>query len=135
LDDRLRRDFAHAFQEAANDTLRIKLKQALQQTGHREIIIAGGVGANQLLRKRIAELASDLHVKAYFPSLELCTDNGAMIAYAGYLRLKAGFSEGLDYAVYPRWSLETLPPLQLPSNEMVPHSNVSTDYSRSAKLS
>ena len=75
------------------------------------MIIAGGVGANKLLRHRIAELAKQMKIKAYFPSLELCTDNGAMIAYAGYLRLKAGYSEELNYAVYPRWSLESLEPI------------------------
>ncbi len=111
LDDQVRSDLAYAFQDAAIDALVVKLKRALKQTGYSDVIIAGGVGANKLLRHRIAELAQQLQVKAYFPSLELCTDNGAMIAYAGYLRLKAGFSEELNYAVYPRWSLESLEPI------------------------
>ncbi len=111
LDDQVRSDLAYAFQDAAIDALVVKLKCALKQTGYSEVIIAGGVGANKLLRHRIAELAKQLQVKAYFPSLELCTDNGAMIAYTGYLRLKAGFSEELNYAVYPRWSLESLEPI------------------------
>ncbi len=112
LNDQVRSDLAYAFQDAAIDALVVKLKRALKQTGYSEVIIAGGVGANKLLRHRIAELAKQLQVQAYFPSLELCTDNGAMIAYAGYLRLKAGFSEDLNYAVYPRWSLESLESIQ-----------------------
>lgn len=117
LDDQTRSDFAYAFQEAAVEALLAKLKLALEKTGYSEVIIAGGVGANKLLRQRIAQLASDLQVRVYFPSLELCTDNGAMIAYAGYLRLISGHRENLDYAVYPRWSLENLEPMAPASNE------------------
>ncbi len=112
LNSQLRSDLAHAFQDAAVDCLMIKLRQALRQTGYCAVIIAGGVGANRLLRHRIAEMARELQVRVYFPSLELCTDNGAMIAYAGYLRLKAGYQESLDYEVHPRWSLESLQPFQ-----------------------
>ena len=109
LDEKTRADFAYAFQDAAIDALVVKLKRALKQTGYSEIIIAGGVGANKLLRERIDGLAKTLGVRAYFPSLELCTDNGAMIAYAGYLRLVSGYEENLDFSVFPRWSLESLP--------------------------
>ena len=112
LDDQCRSDFAHAFQDAAIDALMGKLKRAIQQTGYRELIVAGGVGANKLLRQRVAELAAKFQLKAYFPSLELCTDNGAMIAYAGYLRLMSGFQTELDFSVYPRWSLEDLQVMQ-----------------------
>lgn len=111
VDDQTRYDFAYAFQDAAIDALVVKLKQALKKTGYSEVIIAGGVGANKLLRQRVAKLSKDLQVRAYFPSLELCADNGAMIAYTGYLRLMAGYQENLDYAVYPRWSLESLEPM------------------------
>ncbi len=111
LNDRLRSDLAYAFQDAAIDCLLIKLKQALEQTGYSKVIVAGGVGANRLLRQRITELTDQLQLKVYFPSLELCTDNGAMIAYAGHLRLLAGHQENLGYEVYPRWSLESLQPL------------------------
>ncbi len=111
LDDQLRSDFAHAFQDAAIGALIVKIKRAFKQTGYSALIVAGGVGANKLLRQRIADLEEQLQVRSYFPSLELCTDNGAMIAYAGYLRLMAGYREELNYAVYPRWSLESLPPL------------------------
>lgn len=116
LDKQTRSDFACAFQEAAVDALTVKLKQALKQTGYSEVIIAGGVGANKLLRQRIAEIAKDLQVRVCFPSFELCTDNGAMIAYAGYLRLVSGQRESLDYAVHPRWSLESLDPMVHASN-------------------
>ncbi len=111
LDDQTRADFAYAFQEAAINALVVKVKRALKQTGYTEMIIAGGVGANKFLRKKVAQLAKEQQVKAYFPSMELCTDNGAMIAYAGYLRLQAGFQESLSYSVYPRWSLESLEPM------------------------
>ncbi len=109
IDQQTRCDLAYAFQQAAVGTLVAKCQQALLKTGFKSLIVAGGVGANQFLRRQIRALADDMGVEVYFPSFELCTDNGAMIAYAGYLRLKAGQHQGLDYQVYPRWSLEQLP--------------------------
>ena len=114
LDKQIQSDLAHAFQDAAIDALMIKLEKAFVKTGYSELIIAGGVGANKLLRRRVAELCVSFGAKAYFPSLQLCTDNGAMIAYAGYLRLQSGDREELGFSVRPRWSLEDLPSMHLP---------------------
>ncbi len=104
-----RADIACAFQEAAVDTLAIKCKRALKQTGLKRLVVAGGVSANKGLQKRLTMLAGDLRAEVFYPRPEFCTDNGAMIAYAGYLRLKAGQHEELAFSATPRWPLETLP--------------------------
>ena len=113
IDEKTRCDLAFAFQEAAVGALISKSRLALEYTGYRSLVVAGGVSANQLLRKQIQELVHSLNGEAYFPSLQLCTDNGAMIAYAGFLRLRTGYQESLSYDVRPRWSLDSLPPIQL----------------------
>ena len=101
-------DIAAAFQEAVVDTLVIKCRRALKQTGRKTLVIAGGVSANKLLRQRLeARLAED-GCSVYYPRQEFCTDNGAMIAYAGCLRLQAGQRAGLDIDVRPRWPLTEL---------------------------
>ncbi len=102
-------DIACAFQEAAVDTLVIKARRALEQGGLHRLVVAGGVGANRLLRERLGRMAKELGVEVYFPRPEFCTDNGAMIAYAGWLRLRAGAAQDLAIEVYPRWALDTLP--------------------------
>ena len=101
-------DIAHAFQEAAVDTLVMKCARALEQTGHTRLIIAGGVGANNLLRTRLQAFGAQHKLGVYYPRPEFCTDNGAMIAYAGCVRLDAGQTEGLAFAARPRWSLTEL---------------------------
>ena len=101
-----RADIARAFEEAVVDTLAIKCRRALDATDLRRLVVSGGVGANQRLRLRLA----GLNATVYFPRRELCTDNGAMIAYVGCLRLSAGFSDGLEFVARPRWSLDTLNP-------------------------
>ncbi len=107
-----RANIAFAFQEAVVDTLLIKCKRALQQTGYQRVVIAGGVSANRFLREKFETHigASGEHV--FYPSLAFCTDNGAMIAYAGMQRLKAGQFDSLDTKVQPRWPLDTLPALK-----------------------
>lgn len=97
-------DIAHAFEEAVVETLLIKCKRALEQTGRKTLVIAGGVGANRRLRQRL----KDLKAAVYFPRLEFCTDNGAMIAYAGALRLQAGAAEPPVIQPRPRWPLTEL---------------------------
>jgi N6-L-threonylcarbamoyladenine synthase len=97
-------NIAHAFQEAVVDTLFIKCRRALEQVNSKRLVIAGGVGANQRLREKLQQLDADV----YFPRMEFCTDNGAMIAYAGAIRLQAGQSEEAVIHPRPRWSLEEL---------------------------
>jgi N6-L-threonylcarbamoyladenine synthase len=90
LDDQARADVARGFQEAVVDTLAEKCRRALRITGHRRLVVAGGVGANQRLRERLAGIAGDCGAELYFPQAQFCTDNGAMIALAGCMRLQAG---------------------------------------------
>jgi N6-L-threonylcarbamoyladenine synthase len=106
--DRERADIARAFEDAVVDTMVIKCRRALEQTGLSTLVIAGGVGANVRLRERLAELMSTRGGRVCYPRPEFCTDNGAMIAYAGYRRLQAGQHEGLSIKAIPRWSLEDL---------------------------
>ena len=105
-------DIAYAFQDAAVDTLAIKTERALAHTGYTRLVVAGGVGANQLLRQRLADMTAARGARAYYPRPEFCTDNGAMIAYAGYQRLHAGQHQGLAFGARPRWSLAELGPLE-----------------------
>lgn len=107
-DQRLRADVACAFQQAAVETLAIKCRRALQQTGLSNLVVAGGVGANGYLRQRLQGLEDDLSVRVYYPRMEFCTDNGAMIAYAGCLRLLAGQHEGPVFNVRARWPIDEL---------------------------
>jgi N6-L-threonylcarbamoyladenine synthase len=92
------------------ETLFTKCRRALQQTGLTRLIAAGGVCANQALRRRLRELASE-GVQVHYPRHEFCTDNGAMIAYAGCLRLEAGQHDSPGFGVRSRWPLEELPRL------------------------
>jgi len=97
-------NIAHAFQEAVVDTLFIKCRRAIKAVGVKRLIVAGGVGANKRLREKLNELDADV----FFPRLQFCTDNGAMIAYAGAIRLQAGEREEAIIQPKPRWSLEEL---------------------------
>ncbi len=110
-DDQTRADIAHAFQTAVVDTLAIKCKRALQETGLKRLVIAGGVSANKQLRAELAAVMKKLGGEVFYPRPEFCTDNGAMIAFAGLQRLKAGHTTGLEIVVQPRWNLETLAPV------------------------
>lgn len=108
LDAQTKADIARAFQDAVVDTLVIKCQRALKTTGLKSLVIAGGVGANSALRAALKELCRRLTVSLFFPRTEFCTDNGAMIAYAGCQRLLRGECEELSVEVLPRWSLEDL---------------------------
>lgn len=110
LDEQLRADLAAATEAAIVDVLAAKARRALQQTGLKRLVVAGGVGANRLLRERLDQAMGALGGRVYFPPLSLCTDNGAMIAFAAAMRIQAGL-ETLDasaasFTVHPRWNLE-----------------------------
>lgn len=102
--DQDKADIALAFEEAVVETLFIKCRRALEQVGRKCLVVAGGVGANRRLRARL----TTLDAQVYFPRLAFCTDNGAMIAYAGALRLQAGASEAAVINARPRWPLTEL---------------------------
>jgi N6-L-threonylcarbamoyladenine synthase len=104
-----RADIARAFEEAIVDTLAIKCRRALEASGARRLVIAGGVGANKRLREQLADAAAKDGFRVYFPRMAFCTDNGAMIALAGAIRLAAGQHQDATIEVHPRWSLESLP--------------------------
>ena len=106
-----RADIAWAFQDAVSETLAIKCRRALEQTGLSRLVVAGGVSANRAIRARLEQLAKDLHAQVFYPRPEFCTDNGAMIAYAGYHRYCAGQYADLAIDVKPRWPLADLQPL------------------------
>ncbi len=107
-DDRSRRDLAASFQAAVVETLVEKCRRAWTQTGFSTLVVAGGVGANRRLRADLRELASRDGVQVHYPRPEFCTDNGAMIAVAGALRLAGGESSGPAISVRPRWPLAEL---------------------------
>ena len=105
LDDAIRADVARGFQEAVVETLAEKCRRALEATGHRRLVIAGGVGANRRLRERLAEVVRGFGAELRFPRTEFCTDNGAMIALAGCMRLMAGMHHGLAVNAQANWEL------------------------------
>ena len=108
LDEQTRADIARAFQEAVVATIAIKCRRALEQTGLRSLIIAGGVSANIFLREELETSLEKITGQLFYAQLKFCTDNGAMIAYAGCQRLQAGQHQGLAINVFPRWSIESL---------------------------
>jgi N6-L-threonylcarbamoyladenine synthase len=101
-------DIARSFEDAVVDTLAIKCERALRATGARTLVVAGGVGANIRLRARLETMAKKLGGRVCFPRAEFCTDNGAMIAFAGALRLAAGQHQNAEIAVFPRWDMAEL---------------------------
>lgn len=106
--DDIRASIARDFEEAIVETLVIKCRRALAATGARRLVVAGGVGANRRLRAQLADAARADRFDVYFPRLEFCTDNGAMIALAGSIRLHAGQFNNEEIRVFPRWDLESL---------------------------
>ena len=105
-----RADIARAFEDAVVDTMVIKCRRALEQTRLPTLIISGGVGANRRLRAALRALGDTLGVAVHYPSIELCTDNGAMIAYAGFRRALDAKPESTAFGVQARWPLGTLMP-------------------------
>lgn len=108
--EQTRADIARAFEDAVVDTLVVKCMRALEQTGDHRLVIAGGVSANETLRGRISAMGQEGGVEVFYPRPEYCTDNAAMIAYAGWCRLRVGEQEGLRFGVRPRWALTELKP-------------------------
>jgi len=111
LDDQARADLAHGFEAAIVDTLVGKALRALEATGHAALVVAGGVGANRRLRDDLAAAAGKRGAHVYYPRPGFCTDNAAMIAYAGYRRLAAGEHQGQAIRARPRWPLDELQPV------------------------
>ncbi|WP_064605963.1 tRNA (adenosine(37)-N6)-threonylcarbamoyltransferase complex transferase subunit TsaD [Photobacterium sp. J15] len=111
-DEQTRADIAFAFQEAVVDTLAIKCKRALKQTGFKRLVIAGGVSANKYLRQELEKLMTGMKGEVFYPRTEFCTDNGAMIAYAGMQRLKNQETMDLGVKAFPRWPIDQLKPIR-----------------------
>ncbi|MSP52941.1 MAG: tRNA (adenosine(37)-N6)-threonylcarbamoyltransferase complex transferase subunit TsaD, partial [Gammaproteobacteria bacterium] len=101
-------DLARAFQDAVVETLLIKSRRAIEQTGLKRLVVVGGVGANTMLRQRLSEFMREQGGEAFFPRREFCTDNAAMIAYTGDLRLAAGQQDDMTAKIQPRWSIDSL---------------------------
>ena len=107
--DATRADIARGFEDAVVDTLAIKCERALDAAGCDTLVIAGGVGANKRLRAKLTDMCAKRGGRACFPRPALCTDNGAMIAFAGALRLQAGQHDDAQVKVTPRWDMAALP--------------------------
>jgi N6-L-threonylcarbamoyladenine synthase len=107
-DEQLKADICRAFEDAVIDTLAIKCRRALKETGIADLVLAGGVSANMRLRERMQQELEKLGGRAWYPQPQFCTDNGAMIAYAGCQRLLAGAGESGEFQVRARWPMETL---------------------------
>jgi N6-L-threonylcarbamoyladenine synthase len=107
--EQTRCDIALAFQQAVVETLTIKCKRALKQTHLKRLVIAGGVSANKALRDSLEKMLGELKGQVFYARPQFCTDNGAMIAYAGCQRLQAGQHESLAISVQARWPMEQLP--------------------------
>jgi N6-L-threonylcarbamoyladenine synthase len=110
MTDALRADVASAVQLAIVETLAAKALRALEQTGLDTLVVSGGVSANRQLRSRLSEAARREGARVYYPRIEFCTDNAAMIAVAGLARLKAGQHDGLNIQARARWPLDSLQP-------------------------
>lgn len=119
VDHQSKANIAQAFQDAVIDTLTIKCKRALKQTGRNRLVVAGGVSANIVLRQKLADLMNQFKGQVYYPRHEYCTDNGAMIAYAGYchfsqsannLEPNQGIDDSHQIQVFPRWPLSQKKP-------------------------
>ena len=109
--EQTRADIARAFEEAVVETLLIKCRRAVEAAGVTRLVMSGGVSANRRLRARMDAMMRERGGEVFYPRPALCTDNGAMIAFAGHQRLAAGQHEPLGFQVRPRWALDGLPPV------------------------
>lgn len=107
-DERIKADICASFEYAMADVLAQKCQKALVQTGIKQLVIAGGVSANQTLRDELKHRLAKLNASVYYAPTELCTDNGAMIAYAGFCRLRLGQKDDLRVCCVPRWDMQSL---------------------------
>jgi N6-L-threonylcarbamoyladenine synthase len=105
VDDRTRADLAASFEEAIVDVLVSKCRDALEREGLQRLVVAGGVGANAKLRTRLQESTRRIDAQVFFPPLRLCTDNGAMIAFAAALKYTAAPAAAQSFPIFPRWDL------------------------------
>jgi N6-L-threonylcarbamoyladenine synthase len=101
-------DIARGFEDAIVDVLVAKTLAALDQTTFSRVVVGGGVGANRVLRERMSAAASKRGAEVFYPDLQFCTDNGAMIALVGALRLRYGAVDDYAFTVRPRWELADL---------------------------
>ena len=108
IDEQTRADVARAFVDAVVDTFIIKCRRAIKETGIRQLVVAGGVSANKQLQYGLITMLKEEGCEVFFPRDEYCTDNGAMIAYAGYLRIKKGQCEPLGFQAKPRWPIDNI---------------------------
>ena len=108
-DDQTQADIARAFEDAVVDTLAIKCKRALKESGLKRLVVAGGVSADRHLREQLEAMMKSRGGEVFYPRHEFCADNGAMIAYAGMQRLKADQTVGLEISATPRWPMDQLP--------------------------
>jgi len=106
--DQDRADVAFAFQHATAETLAIKCKRALKQTGLKRLVVAGGVSANTYIRETLIRMSHKERAEVFFPRPEFCTDNGAMIAFAGYQHILKQEPESLCIQAKPRWPINNL---------------------------
>jgi len=109
VDEQTKADIAAAFQLAVVDTLSLKCRRALRQTGMKRLVIAGGVSANESLRAALELMVEKERAEVFYARPEFCTDNGAMIAFAGCQRLVAGQHDDSALKATPRWPLDSLP--------------------------
>ncbi len=108
IDEQTRADVARAFVDAVVDTFIIKCRRAIKETGIRQLVVAGGVSANKQLQYGLITMLKEEGCEVFFPRDEYCTDNGAMIAYAGYLGIKKGQYEPLGFQAKPRWPIDNI---------------------------
>jgi N6-L-threonylcarbamoyladenine synthase len=111
MTDAMRADVAQGVQLAIVETLTAKALRALEQTGLQTLVVSGGVSANSSLRSRLAEAVGRRGARVYYPRIEFCTDNAAMIAVAGLARLAAGQHDGPAILARARWPLDCLQPV------------------------
>ena len=114
MTDQDKADIARAFQDAVVETIVIKCERAILETGHADLVMAGGVSANLELRRALKVFGEQHHVHIHYPDLKFCTDNGAMIAVAGLMRQKEWSRDQWRIDARARWPMTDLSPIEDP---------------------